>query len=188
MRRPFVVLFLVVLLVIAAILLLTGGGDEKKSPTADSFVKALPDYAITNATVSLTQDGSVNGDDAHRAIRITIGRLQRQLDIIQGYSGKVINSYQFYNSEEAYAVFLRAIDYAGFLTAKKNYKLTDERGLCPLGTRFIYVLEDRGDEISRLWAASCEKMGSSNGSKSMLLSLFKAQITDYSKLTSGVDL
>src|SRR5438105_697249 len=114
------------------------GHGGKKPLTPLNTIKPLGDYAETTATVSFTTDGIVNGDEMHRAIRITISANQRQLDVLQGYSPQVILSKAFVNDQEAYTVFLKAIGNSGFVVKnKKSRAPADERGLCPLGFRYI---------------------------------------------------
>ncbi len=153
-------------------------------------VQPLPTYADSTATTSLTTDGIVNGDDLHRQIRITIAQDRRVVEVIQGYSGHVIDSHTFYNTTDAYSVFLRSINNYGFLSKTKNLKIpADERGQCPLGTRYIYSLDDQGENLSRTWSSTCgTKVGTSTGSTSNLTALFQDQIPNYFALTENVNL
>jgi hypothetical protein len=184
-----VILGLIGFIVFIAILinLFTGG---KPAPVNTVSVKPLPEYAATDATVSFTIDGIVNGDELHRAIRITISSNQRTMDVLQGYNPSVIQSKSFVNNQEAYDVFLRSIANSGFLVKTKNSKaVSDERGLCPLGFRYILDLNQDGDDLSRLWASSCgSKIGNSAGSIPTITELFQAQIPNYDSLVSHVDL
>jgi hypothetical protein len=194
MNRAAVGFLAFIILIILVMVLIFGGGGTKKQTTKISVptIMALPDYASTNATTSMTIDGRVNGDELHRAIRITIGQNQRQLDIIQGYSGHVISSQSFYNTQDAYNVFLRAINNSGFLLHAKKTKIAvpaDERGLCPLGNRYIFELDQNGSTLSRLWASDCGvAVGTLGGSSSLLQSLFEAQVPKYQTLVGNVQL
>jgi hypothetical protein len=173
------------LVILLLVLIFRGGGKKPQTPTTP--VKTLPDYANTTAAVSLTIDGRVNGEDKHRAIRISVDRYHRQLDIISGYSGNIVETHNFDNTEAAYDVFLRSINGGGFMSKSQKYKNNDERGKCPLGLRYIYELNDGGDELSKSWSSTCgSATGTFGGNNSLMLSLFQAQITDYSKLTSKV--
>lgn len=165
-------------------------GGKKPTPINTVQVKPLPEYAATDATVSFTTDGIINGDEMHRAIRITISSNQRTLDVLQGYNPSVIQSKSFVNNQEAYDVFLRAISNSGFLVKTKNSKaVTDERGLCPLGFRYILDLNQDGDDLSRLWASSCgSKIGNSAGSIPTISELFQDQIPNYDNLVNQVNL
>jgi hypothetical protein len=184
------ILFLVLVGVFLANLL---GGHKKPSttPTAPAKVMTLPDYANTSVVTSMTIDGKVNGDDLHRAVRITIGQNQREIDIIQGYSGHVLSSQTFYNTQDAYAVFLRAINYGGFMLPLKTKtpEPADERGICAAGDRYIFSLDQYGSNISRLWASDCGvKVGTLGGDSSALQQLFEAQIPQYDTVVENVQL
>ena len=184
------ILGLIGFIVFLAILINLFTGGKKPAPVNTVQVKPLPQYAATDATVSFTTDGIVNGDELHRAIRITISSNQRTLDVLQGYNPTVIQSKSFVNSQEAYDVFLRAINNSGFLVKTKNSKaVSDERGLCPLGFRYILDLNQDGDDLSRLWASSCgSSLGNSAGNIPTISELFQDQIPNYDSLVSRVNL
>lgn len=189
MNRIFIGLVAFILLMIAVVAILSNGGSNKPKTPTGITLKALPDYANTDATVSMEIDGRVNGDETHRAIRLTVGRDQRDLQVIQGYSGNVIQSNTFYNTQAAYDVFLRSIRGGGFTLRLKGTTYTDERGVCPLGDRYIFTLSQNNDDLSRLWGTTCgTKVGTLGGSRSFLQQLFQAQIPDYDKLTAQVQL
>ena len=191
-RAIVTVLALVLFLVLVGVFLanILGGGGKKQPATPTAVVKSLPDYAGTTAVTSMTIDGQVNGDDIHRAIRVTIGQNQRELDIIQGYSGHVLSSQTFYNSQDAYTVFLKSINNSGFLLPIKNSKApADERGQCATGSRYIFALDQYGSTLSRLWASDCgSKVGTLGGSSTLLQNLFEAQIPEYQTLVENVQL
>jgi len=153
-------------------------------------LKPLPDYAETNATVSFTRQGIVNGDEMHRAIRITVSANQRTLDVLQGYNPRVISSKTFVNNQEAYSVFLKSINNYGFLAKTKNPKVGAEpAGYCPLGFRYVYDLSQDGADLSHLWSSTCGKaIGNSTASASNVSTLFQRQIPDYNTLVADVNL
>lgn len=187
--RILLAIFGFIIFIIIMVSLFTGGSKKPTTPIAP-VVKPLAEYAGTNATVSLTTDGIVNGDELHRSIRITVSANQRELDVLQGYNPQIITSKSFINNQEAYTVFLKAIGNSGFALKIKNSKApADERGQCPLGFRYIFNLNDGSDDISRLWSSSCgTAVGNFGGQTSTLLTLFQYQIPDYSTLTSQVNL
>ena len=178
-------LFVGFIIFIVILVVLFGHGGKK--PIVTNPIQPLPDYASSDATVSFTIDGIVNGDDLHRQIRITVGEQTRTLDIISGYSGQVITTKTFENSQEAYLVFLKAINNSGFLAKNKSKVGSDERGICPLGFRYIVDLNQEGSDLSRLWTSSCA-IGDWGGALTTVQSLFQDQITDYSTLTENVNL
>ncbi len=175
--------------VILILIILFGGHKAPKKVITGPVIQPLPTYANTDATVQWTLDGVVNGDESHRQIRITVGQSQRELDIIQGYSGHILEIHNYYNTPDAYRVFLKSIQKAGFVSKVKKPKVSnDPEGYCPLGLRYIYTLNQGGDGLSTLWASSCStSVGNLGGSSSLLNSLFKAQIPDYSTVTQHVE-
>jgi hypothetical protein len=160
------------------------------APVNTAVLKPLPAYAASDATVSFTTDGLVNGDELHRSIRITISSTQRTVDVLQGYNPQVIQSKTFENNQEAYDVFLRAIGGSGFLIKTKNAKaVTDERGLCPLGFRYILDLNQDDSDLSRLWGSSCgTAVGNAAGAIPTIRQLFQDQIPDYETFVGRVNL
>ncbi len=165
-------------------------GSPAPAPSSTATVATLPDYASTDAEVSVIIDGPVVGDEQHRAIRITVSRDERTLDVIQGYSGLVISTKSFDNSQAAYDVFLRAINGLGF-TKSRKVVTTDDRGVCPTGNRYFYELKNTGssDTDKRLWSASCNiKLGTYIGNGPGVRDLFQKQIPEYGTLTSGISL
>jgi hypothetical protein len=172
---------------IIILVMLFGGGKKPVAPV--NVIKPLGDYADTTAEVSFTVDGIVNGDEMHRAIRITVDANQRQLDVLQGYNPQVIQSKTFVNNQEAYRVFLKSIANSGFVAKNKKKVPADPAGLCPLGFRYILDLNQDGDDLSRLWTSSCgTAVGNSGGALTTIQTLFQDQIPSYSTLTGRVNL
>jgi hypothetical protein len=183
------VIFLAVTFVLLFLVVKIFGGHPKQTTTTPSapVVKPLPEYFDTYAEVSYMTDGHINGEDKHRAIKITVDQFQRKIDILGGYNYNVIEEHTFANNQQAYEVFLKAINNEGFLV--KHQKTTapkSESGQCPLGTRTILELNDSGDQLSRLWTSSCgANSGTFAGHTTAIQQLFQAQITDYSKIISN---
>src|SRR5579864_1832238 len=98
MGRLFAIFMAFILFIVFLVVILTHG---HKAPAPPAHVMTLPEYANTTASVIMTTDGIVNGDDIHRQIRITVAQDRRVLDIIQGYSGQVMSSQTFYNTPDA---------------------------------------------------------------------------------------
>jgi hypothetical protein len=72
---------------------------------------------------------------------------------------------------------------------KNSKAVTDERGLCPLGFRYILDLNQDGDDLSRLWASSCgSKVGDSAANVPTISQLFQDQIPNYDSLVNQVNL
>lgn len=184
-RLIFIFLGLITLILLFAIIF--GGG---KKPAPANPLKPLPDYYTTDATVSFTTDGLTNGDDLHRQIRITIGPDSRSVDIIQGYSGRVITTKDFYNSQDAYRVFLKALNNEGFLAKNEKSKLSGSpEGECPLGYRYIFSLDQEGGNLFTSWTSSCgPAVGNSKAVLDAISQLFQDQIPGYGIIVENVSL
>src|SRR5436189_4043672 len=116
MRYILSILAVVVLTILAVILIVghnskTDNSNGGKTPATNVV---LTDYINKSSSVIMQTNGQVNGDDAHRAIRITVSKNERRLDIIQGYQNTIISSQSFVNNTNAYDVFIHAINVAGF--------------------------------------------------------------------------
>jgi hypothetical protein len=171
------------LIIVLIFLLFHGGGSKAKVPTT---AKTLESYASTDAEVRLTIDGPVNSQQEHQQIRVTVDRSQATFEQISGYEGQVVQQQQFASNDNAFQVFLHSLGHAGFTQGNTDKSLSDERGYCPLGDRYIFELIQNGQSIERFWATSCGKPKTYLGSLDLTLSLFKAQIPKYSDLTDNV--
>lgn len=182
--RAVIGLFGLIIFIVILVALFTHG----KKPAPGPALQPLPDYAGTTAEVSFTTDGIVNGDEMHRAIKITISNDTREVQVLQGYNPQVIMDKTFQNNQEAYTVFLKAINNAGFLKKTKS-KVTDERGICPLGYRYILDLSQDGSDLSRTWTSTCGGSTPTSGAAlSTVQTLFQDQIPDYGSLVGNVNL
>lgn len=159
--------------------------------TSSARVTRLADYdGKDSANISWTMQGRLVGEDQRRAIRVIVSRETRSIEILAGYAERVERSAQYTNSPESFAAFTRALDVANF-GRERNVSQPDERGICPLGNRFIYRLTDYSNEIMRTWSDSCQVAnGPFGGDKSarLIQQIFKDQIPDYIKFTNGVKL
>lgn len=193
-RTRYVIIGLVVILVFLLGLVLLRAGrsnnDQAGSPdtTADTAPpKQISDYNTPSSMVRLTMDGSVNADQTHRMIRITISQNQTNLDVFQGYQYNLLNSKTYSNNKDAYNDFLFGLRNADF-DKNRNTKQTNYAGMCQLGIRYIYEIFDQNKQVSSRWSASCGSMGTFGGKTGLVNTLFKAQIPDYPALTKGVEL
>lgn len=196
MRYYFGALAIIVLLFFGVKAIFTG--TKKKTPaststtsvTSTTAISRLSDYSSTDAEVSITTEGAVVGDEEHNAIRITVSRDERTLDIINGYNGLVTTTQSFDNNQAAYTIFLHALENYNF-TREIKPKVTDDRGVCPAGSKYIYELKNTGkdDTDKRLWSVSCgAAIGNFGGIGPSIRDLFQKQIPDYSTLVSKVRL
>lgn len=182
-RQLIIFLVFVVGIVVVLSFLFNGGrrGNKVTVPEVD-----LVSYATKDSKVIAITDGPITGDDTHRAIRITVDRHSRTMDVIEGYQGKVVASRSYVNNQKAYNEFIHALDRAGF-SKPRNTNLDSEKGVCATGRRYIFELTENDKSVSRTWTASCAK-GNTSAEPSRVTNLFRKQITDYDELVRGLTL
>lgn len=173
------------LIILVFVLILRGfsGGDEGKRPAP------LSNYASTDAIVRLTVDGPIVSEQEHQAYRITVGRSESRVEVLQGYQYDLLNQQSFPNNQESFTQFLKALDFAGYTHASEKAP-KDERGACADGDRYILETINGTSRIQRLWASSCRGQGNFKGDVSTVQQLFNAQIPgkEFRKMTSGLNL
>ncbi len=176
-----------IILAIFAIALIGRGGSQTQ--LGGKPVVSLLDYANSGATISHTTKGRIVGDDTHKSIRIAVNKNERKVEVVSGYQGLIEKSQSFANNPEAFKIFIHALSTAGY-TRERVTDLKDELGICPQGNRFIYELRDEtGKEVTRLWSTNCSgRQGNFGGSSGVIRRLFQDQITDYSRVVTGVRL
>lgn len=181
MRFIIGVLIAIGLVVLIIVLILSGGGPSPQKPS-------LISYANTSTVVRMTIDGAVVADQNHREIEVTVGQNSSSLQIIAGYQDHVIKTKSYSNNESSYNVFLHALQLAGYTNGDDSASLKDDLGVCPLGDRFIFTIQNGSDQIQRYWTTNCNGGGSFKGNTDLVITLFQRQIPDYSSLTENVAL
>lgn len=173
------------LLILVIVLLFRGGGKPQEVANTD---KPLTSYSNTDADVRMTIQGPIVADQDYRQVEIIVDRDNVNYAQIKGYNGDVIQRQQFANNEAAYSNFLYALARAGFTQGDKSEALSNEKGRCPLGRRYVFELRQGGETLQRFWATSCGGVKSYKGNMSLTITLFQAQVPDYSRLTGNVNL
>lgn len=172
------------LIILLIILLVSGGGNSKVAKTA----KPLSEYVSGGVDAMLTIDGPVNANSEHDKVRITVNSDNVTYEEIKGYDNGVTELHTFNNTTESFDAFLHSLQYAGFTLGDKSKELADEKGFCPLGSRYIFELKQGDQTLERYWATSCGKPKSFKGNLGVNLQLFQKQVPDYSNLTNNLDL
>jgi hypothetical protein len=172
--------FVTILLLIILVMLLVFGGDDKKSVPNTS--KSLASYSNTEAITRLTIDGPINAPESHRASRITVSQNQTTLEQLRGYDGEILETKTYTNTQTSYLSFLRALELAGYTKGNLSESLENDRGYCPLGTRYIFELQEKGRQLQRFWATTCKGPKSYEGNTSLTVRLFKNQVPNYQKV------
>ncbi len=189
MRYGIATLLVVVLLVLGAVAIF-GGGSSSTGSSARST--KLADYSNNDqASVSWTMQGRLVGDDQRKAIRVTVTKNSRKIQILDGYSERIEKSQEYSNSEPAFASFTRALDGLNF-GRERTVVQPDERGVCPQGNRYVYRVTEGTKEVMRTWSSTCSSndgnFGGGQNNTSQITQLFRAQIADYNKFTTGIKL
>lgn len=188
MRYGIAVILIIIFAIVGSVVILGRGGNngDRKASSASKSTQLATYADKESASVSWTMQGRIVGEDQFRAVRVTVTRHTRTVEILNGYGDTIERKADYSNTTEAYQTFMRALDLANF-GRERTVKIADERGMCPLGSRYIYRLQDANKEVMRTWSDSCLTAdGPFAGNASLISQLFKNQIPDYSKFTTGV--
>lgn len=162
-------LWLAVLLISRAVSGIFGSDTEEDVRPVASLVT----YATSGAITELYIDGPVIANQEHKAFRISVDRSQVKAERITGYEGQVVIQEVFPNSEASYAAFLSSLEKLGFTPGVPDD--TDDRGHCPFGNRYIFTINDNGEDIMHAWTTSCGG-GTYLGNRGSARSLFLKQV------------
>jgi hypothetical protein len=186
-RYILAVLAIIIVVFIAIVLVIRRSPSTPATSQTGTAVK-LGSIANTGVKVSYVVHGSVVGDDQYRSVRVTVDSNQRTIDVLEGYENKVVQTRTYSNNQEAFSTFLYALDNAGF-TTKQTARFNTSKGACAQGNITDYSYSTSDGQPHLLWSSSCTRAdGSFGGNISRVSSLFRSQITDYSKVTSNVKL
>jgi hypothetical protein len=181
------VIAVIIVTILAIVLIVNRDTNPQPNQTGKQAV-SLYDQAKDGGTVSYTVAGKVVGDEERRAVRITVSDESRTVEVLRGYNETVEKSQSFSNTSAGFEEFLKALENAGF-SRKRTYDPEDERGICPLGRRFIYEFEKSGEDSLKTWSTSCSaKQGTFGGVATTVRRLFQNQIPEYNEFVSGVKL
>lgn len=173
-----------VLLIVILIVVFAGGGPSNK-PKAP-----IASYANDpTAQATLLIDGPEGAGSSHNQIQITITNSTSTINIIKGYNNNIIRSKTYSNSEAAFHVFLRALEYSEFDVGHNDPKLSQASGYCPLGNRYIFSFNADNTQIQRYWITSCPgDPHTFDGNLDLTVTLFQNQIEDFNSITSGLNI
>lgn len=184
--RALLAVFAIVVIIIAAVLLIFDRDPDTEQQQEDQI--NLVEYSGSAAKAIYEMEGQLNAEEQHRTIRISVNRNLRRIEVLSGYNFAVERSQDFSNTQSAYDEFLHALEKAGFDQSKETPH-EDERGVCPLGQRYIYELQEFGDRLIRSWSTSCNRTeGSFAGNANLVRQLFQKQIPNYREFTRDVRL
>lgn len=184
MRYFFGFLITIGLLILVIVLIIRAGPNG--SQVAPKSTKELASYSNTDSEVVLTNSGPINAVSLHREIRITVDADKVTYEVISGYSGNVTKKSSFSNTEDSYENFLRALGHAGFMLGKDDPALENEQGYCPLNHRYVYELNNEGEQIERFWSTDCGNPKTFEGNSTLVQTLFQAQVPEYDQISANV--
>lgn len=179
MRYILGILATIGLVIIILVLLLRGGGDGSPAPKTLNLI----DYAKSDSAAHLLIDGPINANQDHQQIKIDVDADAVTYTLYNGYEGDIITRQTYPSNQDSYTNFLYALQHQGFTEGNNDSKLKDERGYCPLGERKIYSFTDGSDELMRYWSTGCN-IKTFRGNINQVMTLFRRQVPDYSKLVS----
>jgi hypothetical protein len=182
--RYFVSFLIVIGLIILVFILILKGFSGGSSTS--STIPPLVNYASTSTVVQMTIEGPVTADQNHQSLKIVVGQNQAQFNAYQGYENTLTNTQLYPNNQTAYADFLRALDLAGYTKGDSSSSLSDYRGFCATGDRYIFEIVKGSTDVERYWSTSCGGTHTFDGETSDVVDLFEAQIPDYQTLASTV--
>jgi hypothetical protein len=188
MRRYFLGLVAVFALMILIIFLIFhGNGNSSK---VQSTSRTLSSYSTSDADVDLTIDGPVTSDENHQSLEITVTNSEVTYQQFQGYQGDVIQEKTYPNNINAFSAFLYALERAGFTEGNNASDLSNDLGFCSLGNRYIFSLNENGQQIERYWATNCGsgEPKTYDGSLDLTLTLFENQVPDYDTLSNNLNI
>lgn len=175
---------LIVLVIVLIIKAFSGGGSPAASSQTD-----ITKYATTpNSSATLLIDTPTGIDQDHRQVKIMVSASGNELDVIQGYEGKVMATQSYANNSAAYAAFLQTLKLMNF--ARGRTSSIDYRGFCPTGDRYTFTFYNGENDVFTYWATSCGSQGTYEGQLTQVLQQFQRQIpaADFGRLTRSVSL
>lgn len=181
MRYFFGFLITIGLLFFVIILIMRGGGNDTQVTT-----RTLASYASTGSEVSFLNDGRINAASLHTQVLITVDAEKVTYRQLVGYDGHVVATRHFANTQNAYSAFLSGLANVGFaIGLGEEGSTASEKGVCPLGQRYIFEMNEGSKQILRSWSTSCGTH-TYKGNASSTIQLFQAQVPGYQELTQNV--
>ena len=176
----------IVVIVLLAVGLVRTWGDSGPATNVSTAIDLLGDNT-ENSVARFTVEGPVVADENHKAIRITVSKNSRTVDVLSGYNGRVEKTSTIANTPEAYKAFLGALAAARFAnkTATEN---GSPRDTCVTGAQYFFELQLDSNKPVNTWTSSCSlKHGNFAGDATATAQLFRSQIPNYGELTADVN-
>lgn len=187
--------WLLVIFVVVVFLVLIGWGlfsiasNIFDTFSGDGAVTQVNDYNVSStATARLIVDGPVVAASEHRSYEIAVSENVVSMTVYSGYGRNAIAEESYRNTDDAFTVFLSALEYEGVTDRQRNTTEEmdfEEEGVCPRGRRYIVEL----DSSIRRWSTSCrDGDGTAGFAMRDIRRLFEDQIPDFRDLVRGTGL
>ncbi len=182
--------FIVALILIVIVVGLIFTGFNKSNINFGHEVNKFANYSTTSAVTSLDINGPIIASQSHNEVIISVSNLDVNLQVLQGYDGKVINNQMFSNSQNSYNAFLRSLIIAGFNSSNPSASsLTNPVGLCSNGNTYTFKMNLGQKNIVNSWQTNCYNAPHTfNGDLNATVNLFIAQVPNYSSYVSNLNL
>jgi hypothetical protein len=184
--RPFLALLVGIgLIVLVIILLIKAFTGAPSAPTSNINVT---NHDNTTSSATLLVDAPTGIDQDHRQVKITVSGTSNEIDIIQGYQGKVMDTQSYSNNTAAYGAFLQTLQLLNF--SKGKVSSASYEGYCPSGDRYVFTFSNGNGNLFSYWATSCGGQGTYSGQVGGTLQQFMNQIpsADFTQLTNDIDI
>ncbi len=180
--------FLVVILVLFLLIVMIVRSGNNSAKKVEKTQATLMSY-VNNPAITVTQTtiGPVQAAQNHDQATITVSNSSSVMTIYKGYDGSVVDTKSYPMNVASFGEFLKAIDRAGYTRGDTPAELKDDRGFCPLGSRYIFTINDGGNELQRYWATSCNGSRTYRGNVSLTRTLFQNQIPDYNAMINSAN-
>ena len=190
---PIVLVLIIVVLAVAALVslgrtLFGGGSSSSPAPAVNVGEQALTS-TLANRSVRMTVRGPIVARESFHRYTITVSPSTRNMTTYQGYLDDKVDNDQLQNDTQAYTQFVYALDRANFMTGKPLDKdANDTRGICATGYLYEFEVRQGDNTVQKLWTTTCNgSQGSLKANLNQIVSLFRLQIPDYSKLLSKIN-
>jgi hypothetical protein len=171
-----------IVLIVSLFRSLSSTSSPSNLPITSSY--NLTDSSAADAVVRYTVSGPIVADEKYQSVRITIDKSSRKVEVLKGYKGVVDKTQAYPNSTESYSAFIQALRAARF--TDKRDSAADIRTTCVTGNRYTFELTSSSVKKVDSWTTACSgRSGTFAGDISGVAQLFRAQIPNYSEVTSG---
>ena len=191
---PIIIVIIVIALAIWAMVSLGRamfGGDSSTTSTTEPVNngKAALTQTTADRSVRMTVRGPIVASENFNSYTITVTPSSRTMTTYVGYVGQQINTEQLSNDTQAYTQFVSALSRANLMEGTPFTGDADNTsGICATGNVYQFEVLQGDNTVQNLWTSTCKgSPGSLKASLAQVVSLFRAQIPSYAKLTAQLN-